>query len=85
MIRKLLIFFCLALGLAACSIPDGTDPETEVARLLSDASRDVSSQHFDAAMEKALEALNLSGDHPLLKVQALSTIVGIDVMASRDG
>ena len=84
MIRKLLIFFCLALGLAACSIPDGTDPETEVARLLSDASRDVSSQHFDAAMEKALEALNLSGDHPLLKVQALSTIVGIDVMASRD-
>jgi DNA-binding NarL/FixJ family response regulator len=56
----------------------------KVASLLDASSKDVASQNFDAAMEKALEALSLSDGNPSLRVQALSTIVGIDIMASRD-
>ena len=52
--------------------------------ILAEAAQDVSAQHFDNAMENALRALELSAGDPLLKVQSLSTIVGIDIMASRD-
>ena len=52
--------------------------------LLAEAAQDVSAQQFDNAMENALRALDLSAGDPLLKVQSLSTIVGIDIMASRD-
>ena len=56
------------------------------ASLLGDAAKDIASQRFDAAMEKALQALELARAHedPLLEVQALSTIVGVDIMTSRD-
>ena len=63
----------------AASIAGGKVPE-----LLEQASADVSNQRYDAAMEKALSALELSDGDPQLKVEALSTIVGIDIMASRD-
>lgn len=56
------------------------------ASLLGDAAKDIASQHFDSAMEKAitaLEAARADEDH-LLEVQALSTIVGVDIMTSRD-
>ncbi len=52
--------------------------------LIAQAGKDVSSQNFDAAMEKALMALEQSEGQPRIKVQALQTIVGIDIMTSRD-
>jgi len=52
--------------------------------LIAQAGKDVSSQKFDAAMEKALMALEQSEGQPRIKVQALQTIVGIDIMTSRD-
>ena len=52
--------------------------------LIEESSGDIASQNFDAAMEKALRALELSVGNPSLQVQALSTIVGIDIMTSRD-
>lgn len=54
--------------------------------LIDAAARDVSSQHFDAAMEKALKALEIADaqDSTLLKVRSLACIIGIDIMASRD-
>lgn len=52
--------------------------------LIVQAGKDVSSQKYDAAMEKALMALEQSEGQPLIKVQALQTIVGIDIMTSRD-
>lgn len=52
--------------------------------LIVQAGKDVSSQKYDAAMEKALMALEQSEGQPRIKVQALQTIVGIDIMTSRD-
>ena len=52
--------------------------------LIAQAGKDVSSQKFDAAMEKALMALEQSEGQPRIRVQALQTIVGIDIMTSRD-
>ena len=52
--------------------------------LIAQAGKDVSSQKFDAAMEKALMALEQSEGQPRIKVRALQTIVGIDIMTSRD-
>jgi DNA-binding CsgD family transcriptional regulator len=46
----------------------------------------VSNQDFEAAMEKALHALEISRlrEYPLGEVQALYTLTGIDIMTSRD-
>ena len=52
--------------------------------LIAQAGKDVSSQKYDAAMEKALMALEQSEGQPRIKVHALQTIVGIDIMTSRD-
>ena len=52
--------------------------------LIVQAGKDVASQKYDAAMEKALMALEQSEGQPRIKVQALQTIVGIDIMTSRD-
>lgn len=52
--------------------------------LIAQAGKDVSSQKYDAAMEKALMALEQSEGQPRIKVQTLQTIVGIDIMTSRD-
>ena len=54
--------------------------------LIDAAALDVSSQRFDAAMEKALRALELAqtDGSALMQVRALSCITGIDIMASRD-
>lgn len=58
----------------------------EVTCLVEGAGQDVSNQDFEAAMEKALHALEISsaGKYPLGEVQALYTITGIDIMTSRD-
>jgi len=77
----------IAAAVAACS------PETKETRqttadqvqvLIDEASQDVGSQNFENAMANALRALELAGEDPELKVKALSAIVGIDIMGSRD-
>lgn len=50
----------------------------DIPSLLDEANKSVDARDFDAAMEKALQALALAGDDPLRKVQSLHTIVGID-------
>ena len=87
--RILLSIFILLplLGLSAClQAPRGDASATEAQSLIDAAAKDVTLQHFDAAMEKALRALELADaeDSPLLKVRALSCITGIDIMTSRD-
>ena len=82
---KLSILAGIALLLATCSpVSDRNDAGAGVPAILAEAAQDASAQHFDNAMENALRALELSAGDPLLKVQSLSTIVGIDIMASRD-
>lgn len=77
--------FAVTLLFSACStVSDRNNAGDEVPVLLAEAAQDVSAQQFDNAMENALRALDLSAGDPLLKVQSLSTIVGIDIMASRD-
>ena len=80
----------LILAFFSCQTGGGnravTGSEPEVSDLIAEASADISAQRFDAAMEKALRALDLSrqdGSAPG-EVQALKTIVGIDIMTSRD-
>ncbi len=84
-----LFFLILFLLLPSCRQADNGLPNAEtekVSALLEKAGEDVSAQHFDAAMEKALEALAIAdaANAPLLKVQALDCIIGIDIMTSRD-
>ena len=64
--------------------PGRADGENPATVLLEQAAGDVGGQRFDDAMEKALQALDLSAGDPYLQVRSLSTIVGIDIMASRD-
>jgi DNA-binding CsgD family transcriptional regulator len=79
------ILAAVACLLMACSpASDHQDSGAEVSAVLAEAAKNVSNQRFDTAMEMALRALDLSAGDPLLKVQSLSTIVGIDIMASRD-
>jgi DNA-binding CsgD family transcriptional regulator len=58
----------------------------EISARLDDAARETEAQRYDAAMENALAALDLArqGGSSLGEVQALKTIVGIDIMTSRD-
>lgn len=87
--RILLYIFMTAalLSLFSCSgSRSGSDAQSEAQSLIEAASNDISVQRFDAAMEKALHALDLADaeNSPLLKVRALNCITGIDIMASRD-
>lgn len=82
---RVLFFISLSMGLFSCTSGAKEEAaESAVNELLADVSKDISSQNFDAAMEKALKALDLSAGKPQLQVNTLSTIVGIDIMASRD-
>ncbi|MBR6246069.1 MAG: response regulator transcription factor [Bacteroidales bacterium] len=82
--RKIIYTTIFLLLIAACT-PKETDAEL-VADLLEQAGQDVGNQRFDAALEKGLRALEISrkeGDR-LGEVRALASIVGTDIMASRD-
>ena len=59
-------------------------PLAHVISRLEEASQGIDARNFDGAMEKALQALTLSEGDPLLTVSTLHTIIGIDIMASRD-
>lgn len=58
----------------------------EVASIVDSASIDLKNQDFEAAMEKALRALDVSRKegYSLGEVHALYSITGIDIMATRD-
>ena len=86
----LTVSFALLFCVSACRSA-GNDAESsalaeEVTSLVEGAGQDVSNQDFEAAMEKALHALEISRlrEYPLGEVQALYTITGIDIMTSRD-
>ena len=74
------------LGVCSCNRPASSSPGPAVLELIDGALKDVASQRLDAAMEKALKALEIAeaGGEALPRVQALSCITGIDIMASRD-
>ena len=82
----------LSLALLSCAgagRPAGKTSGADPSALIAEATAETSAQHFDAAMEKALRALELSrtpgGDGMALsEVQALQIIVGIDILTSRD-
>lgn len=74
----------MVAGLYSCSTETSTDVSDEVSALISDATQSIASQDFETAMDKSLQALDLSGDDPFLQVQSLYSIIGIDIMASRD-
>ena len=89
-LHLLTVSFALLFCVSACR-STGNDTESsalaeEVTRLVEGAGQDVSNQDFEAAMEKALHALEISRlrEYPLGEVQALYTITGIDIMTSRD-
>ena len=71
---KLLLILTLALGIQT----------QQMQTLLDQAERAVSKQNFELALQKALEALDMAGNDPYMQVQALKTVVGVDIMASRD-
>ena len=84
---RILLLIALSLACVACkagpSTSSGTGP-SDVSELIAEADRLVASQDFDAAMEKSLQALEQSAEDPLMQVRSLLSIVGVDIMASRD-
>lgn len=74
----------LCAVILSCERRGKEDPQEQVLPLIEQATADLSNQRFDAAMENALKALELSQGNPLLKVKSLHCIVGIDIMANRD-
>ncbi len=85
-----LLFVAVLLSLASCgdivSGPRQSDPSDAITSLIEQADKEVKRQNYDTAMEKALSALDLSRREgsALGEVNALSSIVGIDIMTSRD-
>ena len=83
---RILMLAALVAGGVSCK-NSGAETEgrpSEVSALIAEADRLVASQDFDLAMEKSLQARELSADDPRSQVQSLLSIVGIDIMASRD-
>ena len=81
--RKVLLLFLLLIS--ACH-PAAVLPGDGADVLLQAVGQDLDNQRFEAAMEKALRALEFarsSGDR-VGEVKALQALVGIDIMASRD-
>ena len=81
--RKVLLLFLLLIS--ACH-PAAVLPGDGADVLLQEVAQDLDNQRFEAAMEKALRALEFarsSGDR-VGEVKALQALVGIDIMASRD-
>ncbi len=74
----------LCAVILSCERRGKEDPQEQVLPLIEQATADLSNQRFDAAMENALKALELSQGNPLLRVKSLHCIVGIDIMANRD-
>lgn len=82
----IVLSIALALSITSCRNNAGTAGSEEISELLDAAGKDVQSQRFDSAMDKALLALTLSrsGKNDLGEVRALSCIAGIGIMTSRD-
>ena len=80
------LFLLLLAGLSGCRKQAEYPVPPSVSALIEEAGTDVSNQHFDAAMAKALSALDISrGEGSALgEVRALECIVGVDIMSSRD-
>ena len=81
--RRTILYISLLL-ITACGGGNLSRGGSDNQALIEAASTYVSSQRFDEAMEKALQALDMADDDPLLKVRALACITGIDIMTSRD-
>ena len=87
----LTLSFTILFSAVACRSAGGGDAArsvlaAEVTSLIDSASIDLKNQDFEAAMEKALRALDVSRKegYSLGEVQALYSITGIDIMATRD-
>lgn len=88
--RVLTLSIALLLCVGACRSSEEDAARSvlaaEVTSLIDSASNDLKNQDFEAAMEKALRALDVSRKegYSLGEVQALYSITGIDIMATRD-
>ena len=83
---SLAILFCAVACRSAGEDAARSVLAAEVTSLIDSASNDLKNQDFEAAMEKALRALDVSRKegYSLGEVQALYSITGIDIMATRD-
>ena len=86
-----ILFTSFLAGLVLCGCVSSCSSSSRISNsdeavpaLLDEASRSIDAQDFEKAMDMALQALSLSEANPILKVRTLHTIVGIDIMASRD-
>lgn len=84
-----ILFTSFLAGLALCGCVSSCSSSSRISNsdeavpaLLEEASRSIDAQDFEKAMDMALQALSLSEANPILKVKALHTIVGIDIMAA---
>lgn len=88
--RVLILSIALLLCVGACRYSEEDAARSalaaEVTSIVDSASNDLKNQDFEAAMEKALRALDVSRKegYSLGEVQALYSITGIDIMATRD-
>lgn len=90
-LHLLTLFLVLLLCVPGCrsegDYSGQSDLWEDVSSLVGEATQDLANQDFESAMEKALSALEISrsgSGFPKGEVQALYTIIGIDIMSSRD-
>ena len=83
--RFLLIAALLCTGVSCKRhVNDAVGNPSEAATLIAESELLLASQDFDGAMEKSFRALDLSAENPLMQVQSLLSIIGVDIMVSRD-
>ena len=83
--RILLLAVLLSTGVSCENhVKEADGNPSEATSLIAESELLLASQDFDGAMEKSLRALELSTENPLMQVRSLLSIVGVDIMASRD-
>ena len=83
--RFLLIAALLCTGVSCKRhVNDAVGNPSEAATLIAESELLLASQDFDGAMEKSFRALDLSAENPLMQVRSLLSIIGVDIMVSRD-
>ena len=83
--RILLLAVLLSTGVSCENhVKEADGNPSEATSLIAESELLLASQDFDGAMEKSLRALELSTENPLMQVRSLLSIVGVDIMTSRD-
>lgn len=84
--KRVLVVLAVCAALLSCQNRSDREASDQIGTLLEESARNVGNQQFDSAMANALDALAMARETGDLKgeTKALASLVGIDIMTSRD-